>query len=113
MQILIYVGAVCVMIMFALMLADTHAEGISRFREMVRTAGALLTAGLLALGLILVIGRATWMPPAAQVNAGDVPDMGRALLGRFGFVFELISVVLLLAILGALVVARHGRRSRP
>jgi NADH-quinone oxidoreductase subunit J len=113
MQVLIYVGAVCVMIMFALMLADTHVKGISRFREMIRTAGALLTAGLLALGLILLIGRASWMPPAAHVNAGDVPDMGRALLGRFGFVFELISAVLLLAILGALVVARHGRRAEP
>ena len=48
--------------------------------------------------------------PAAVAQL--VQDLGHALLGRFGFAFELISVVLLLAILGALVVARTGREAR-
>jgi NADH-quinone oxidoreductase subunit J len=66
---------------------------------------------MLAVGLILVVAKTHWLPKAVQINAGTVEDLGRALLTRFGFAFELISVVLLLAILGALVVARSGRRT--
>ena len=110
MQILIYVGAVCVVIMFALMLADALDEQpVSRSRAVLAGFASCLVAGMLAAALILLIGKTTWMTPATPVNTGSVQDLGHALLGRFGFAFELISVVLLLAILGALVVARTGR----
>jgi len=42
-------------------------------------------------------------------GTGDIKAMGMALLTQYGFVFELISVVLLLAIIGALVLAQRGR----
>jgi len=113
MQLLIYVGAVCVTIMFALMLADPHDERFSLKRELIVGAAALLAGGLFGAALLAVIRQARWMPPAEPVNAGTVADLGRALLTQFGFAFELISVVLLLAILGALVVARSGRRTKP
>ena len=113
MQILIYVGAVCVVIMFALMLADALDEkSASRSRAALAGFASFLVAGMLAAALILLIGKTHWMTPATPVNAGSVQDLGHALLGRFGFAFELISVVLLLAILGALVVARTGREGQ-
>ncbi|HEY9174604.1 MAG TPA: NADH-quinone oxidoreductase subunit J [Verrucomicrobiae bacterium] len=49
------------------------------------------------------------MKPEAKAGAGSVQEIGKALLTTYGFVFELISLVLLVAILGALVVARYGR----
>jgi NADH-quinone oxidoreductase subunit J len=110
MQILIYVGAICVVIMFALMMAEPHEERVSRRRETSTAAAGLLVAGMFATACIIVVGRADWMPPSAQAKVGTVQDLGRALLTRYGFAFELISVLLLLAILGALVVARSGRR---
>jgi NADH:ubiquinone oxidoreductase subunit 6 (subunit J) len=110
MQILVYVGAVCVVIMFALMLADSLDEkAASRSRAVLAGIASFLVASMLAVALIVLIGKTTWMAKAAPVDAGSVQDLGRALLGRFGLAFELISVVLLLAILGALVVARTGR----
>jgi NADH:ubiquinone oxidoreductase subunit 6 (subunit J) len=112
MQVLIYVGAICVVIMFALMLAEPHEETGSPRREALKSVAGLLVAGLFASALIILTGHASWMPPSVKVNGGTVQDLGRALLNRFGFAFELISVLLLLAILGALVVARSGRRSR-
>lgn len=113
MQVLIYVGAICVVIMFALMLAEPHEEQVSRRRELLGGAAGLLLAGAFAVALILLVGRASWMPPAVQTNGGTVQDLGRALLNRYGFAFELISALLLLAIIGALVVARSGRRPKP
>ena len=109
MQILIYIGAVCVMIMFAIMLADSVEDKYSRSRAVLAGIASFLVAAMLAFALIVLIGRTNWMPKAMPVNAGSVQDLGRVLLARFGFAFELISAVLLLAILGALVVARTGR----
>jgi NADH-quinone oxidoreductase subunit J len=111
MQVLIYVGAICVVIMFALMLAEPHEEAVSPRREALKSAAGLLVVGLLATGLIILAGRASWMPPSVKLNGGTVQDLGRTLLNRYGFAFESISVLLLLAILGALVVARSGRRT--
>jgi NADH-quinone oxidoreductase subunit J len=110
MQILVYVGAVCIVILFAIMLADTQDEQSGRDRRATLTAiASFLAASMLAVALFLMIRGTTWMAPAAPQNTGSLQDLGHALLGRFGFAFELISVVLLLAILGALVVARNGR----
>ncbi|MFZ4394787.1 MAG: NADH-quinone oxidoreductase subunit J [Kiritimatiellia bacterium] len=111
MQILIYVGAVCIVILFALMLADTQDQPTSRARAVLAGLASFLVAGMLAIALILLVSRTAWMTPAETVNAGSVQDLGRALLHRFGFAFELISAVLLLAILGALVVARTSRET--
>jgi NADH-quinone oxidoreductase subunit J len=43
------------------------------------------------------------------LNDGSVQAIGLALLTTYSLPFELISVVLLVAILGALVIARSGR----
>jgi NADH-quinone oxidoreductase subunit J len=114
MQILIYVGAICITIMFAMMLTDPQDQPITQGRRLLLETACLLVAGMLAVGLLVVIGRAGWRAvtsPAAA--AGTLQELGRALLFRYGFAFELISLVLLLAILGALVVARAGRRTQP
>ena len=113
MQMLIYVGAVCVMIMFAVMLTEPQESARTPVRELLVGAFGGLAAAALSGALALVIRRSEWMPAAATAGEGGMTELGRALLGRFGFAFELISVVLLLAILGALVVARAERRAKP
>jgi len=108
MQMLIYVGAVCVTIAFAIMLAapeDSKKNG---------PAGALsgplgmVTAGLVTIGMIgLAIN--TTFDVLPKVNMGGVKLIGAELLTSYSMVFELVSIVLLIAIIGSLVIARHGR----
>ncbi len=45
----------------------------------------------------------------AKINDGSVAAIGTSLLSTYSMAFELISLVLLVAILGALVIARGGR----
>jgi len=47
--------------------------------------------------------------PTLDLAGGSVADIGASLLTTYSLAFELISLVLLVAILGALVIARSGR----
>lgn len=111
MQILIYVGAVCITIVFAVMLAEPDepadpAEGRSGW---LWTAAGLLAAGAVFLGLARLAVGGRWAPPAARLNDGSLAELGKALLKPYSLAFEVISLVLLVAIVGALGVARGGR----
>jgi NADH:ubiquinone oxidoreductase subunit 6 (subunit J) len=111
MEILIYVGAICVTIIFAVMLAepDEAPEHEARSQAVLWTGAALLVSAGAFWGLSrLSLGHA-WVVPSVRVNEGSVKDLGRALLTTYSLAFELISIALLVAILGALVVARYGR----
>lgn len=108
MQILIYVGAICITIAFAIMLAAPEEN------KKVGPAGplsgplGLITAGLATFGLI-GLGMNTEFIPMQKLNMGSVKAIGVELLTTYSMVFELVSIVLLIAIIGSLVIARHGR----
>jgi NADH-quinone oxidoreductase subunit J len=114
MEILIYIGAVCVTIVFAVMLAETEEP------PRTESSGATLAWGGLAClivvavfcGLLLLGFRTDWTAPAALLNDGSIAAIGRGLLTTYSMAFELISLALLVAILGALAIARAGR-TRP
>jgi NADH:ubiquinone oxidoreductase subunit 6 (subunit J) len=110
MQILIYVGAVAVTISFAVMLAapeESKKHGPSN--TLVGPLG-IITAGLVFGGFALLAIKTEW-PVHAKINNGSVEAIGVRLLTDYAMVFELVSVVLLIAIIGALVIARRGRSS--
>lgn len=114
MEILIYVGAICVTIIFAVMLAepDEPVGQETRWRRYGWAAGALLVSGGVFWGIARLGLGHDWSRPSLAINSGAVRDIGISLLTTYSLAFELISVVLLVAILGALVVARYGR-TRP
>ena len=109
MQILIYAGAVCVTMIFAIMLAEPHE--LKRVCKVHPLAGpaSILAAGVLVAGLATLAAKTVWQPAACRVNNGGVEEVGQAMLTTYSMSFELISVVLLVAIIGSLVLARAGR----
>jgi NADH-quinone oxidoreductase subunit J len=111
MEILIYVGAICVTIIFAVMLAEP--DEAPRRETRAATIGwgglALLVSATVFCGIALLGLRHDWKTPVARVNDGALSEIGVSLLTTYSFAFEVISLVLLVAILGALVVARYGR----
>ena len=112
MEILIYVGAVCVTIVFGVMLSEPdEPPEVGRRRHAIIWGGAALLVCAAVFGAAAYLGlRGNWpAPPAAPVSDGSVKAIGAALLTTYSMAFELISLVLLVAIMGALVVARFGR----
>lgn len=111
MEILIYVGAVCVTIIFGVMLSepDEPATPERLSRRVLWGGSALFVCLAVFLALVQLGVTGPWSTPSGRVNNGSIEAVGSALLTTFSLPFELISLVLLVAILGALVVARSGR----
>ena len=119
MEVLIYIGAVCITIIFAIMLAEPEETTAAERREAHgRGSGGWTAAALAAsLGLFAALAWLGWQHPwrvtGERLTEGSVQDIGRAFLTTYSLAFELISLLLLAAILGALAIARAGRRISP
>lgn len=113
-QVLIYVGAVVVLLLFGLMLTRAPI-GVSADLDsgpLQRVAAALVAAGTGAVLVTVVLDawRAAWLDlPAAPV--GSARATGAAIFRAWVLPFEVLSVLLLAALIGAIVVSR-GSASR-
>ena len=113
MQMLIYVGAVSILIAFAIMMVTQASSDTRNRRRSSALAGPIgFSVAMLFFAVFTILAVATPWRPQPQIAQGTTRDLGMALLGPHVLVFELISVVLLMAIIGALVLAQHGRQGR-
>lgn len=111
MEILIYVGAVCVTIVFAVMLAepDEPVRDENRGSALLWGGFALVISAAIFWGLWRLGAQQDWTAPVTRVSDGSVAAIGKSLLTTYSMAFELISLALLVAIIGALAIARTGR----
>ncbi len=108
MQILIYVGAITVTISFAIMLAAPEEKRKIGPPSLFSGPLGFIAAALIAGGFATLAVKTEWTVHD-KINDGSMKVIGLQLLTDHSMVFELVSVVLLVAILGALVIARQGR----
>ncbi|MBI3943072.1 MAG: NADH-quinone oxidoreductase subunit J [Chloroflexi bacterium] len=106
-QIIIYVGAISVLILFAVML--TRNMGTETRSQFNRQAGISLgLCLLLAVFLSLAAGGIEWPISTDQLPANQVIALGQQLLSaQFVVPFEVASIFLLTALIGALFIARE------
>lgn len=109
-QILIYIGAVCITIVFAIMLAEpdepVDAPGM---HSVPWNLGAGIVAAAVFWGVARLGLTGEWTTPAVRVSDGTVHDIGVALLTTHSLALEIVALILLVSILGALAIARKGR----
>ena len=110
MQILIYMGAVCIVLVFGIMVGYTPHEsaeknGISR--NMLLGLVSSASAAFLLIGV--AIGKTTWTGAVEKTGDFSIEWIGKNLMLKYCLAFELISVVLLISIVGAIILARGGR----
>ncbi len=111
MEILIYVGAICIAICFAIMLSEPLYLPRPP-RSPVKLMGAAAGAGAVFIFLSLLLKQTKWVPAAERSNDWSITTLGHYLLTDYALIFELVSLLLLVAMLGAIVTARGGR-SKP
>ncbi len=111
-QVIVYAGAVMVLFVFVIMLLNAGAEDVegrgSRVARLFGYPAVILMAALL--GYVLVARSA----PDGNVRVGrflgTTQDVGRLLFRDFLLPFEVTSVLILIAIMGAVVLARRGEQ---
>ena len=107
-QVLIYVGAINVLILFAIMLVNKREDFQPMPRRWIRKAGtALVCGGLFAL-LATMLVKTDWaVNPDAIAPESSIEVMGIHFFTDYLLPFELASVLLLMALIGAVVLARR------
>ena len=105
-QLLIYAGAIPVLLVFAIMLTRRSMSDTSNAESPNRLWGSLISGGVFLL-LIVVLLPANWRLSAYPPVSGTVSIIGTELVNRYSVPFELVSVLLLVGLIGAVVLARR------
>jgi NADH-quinone oxidoreductase subunit J len=103
-QVIIYVGAIVVLLLFSLMLTRAPI-GRDTLDNQQRGIAAFVGAGILA-GLAFLIQDAFGDAPKVALRATRTAQVGAAIFRGFVLPFEVVSVLLLAALVGAVVIAR-------
>ena len=109
-QLFVYVGAVIILFLFVIMMLDVRKEARTPFLKkwiaLAVTIVALLTGEMFA--LLLMGGQ--WQSSSYLLQTGEmssVRDLSMTLFTDFLFPFEVVSVILLVALVGAIILTRQ------
>jgi NADH-quinone oxidoreductase subunit J len=107
-QVIVYAGAIMVLVVFVIMLLNVEEEerGRSRLKFLVPTAVALAAILIAEVAFILVTVQEFRVSTTTTV--GLTHSIGTQLFTRYLLPFEITSILLLMAIVGAMTLARRG-----
>jgi NADH:ubiquinone oxidoreductase subunit 6 (subunit J) len=104
-QVLVYIGAISVLVLFAIMLTQTK-DAPSRLVFQTQAGPAAIAAVVVAVIIALAVGATDWGEVARRARL-DTDVMSRVLFDQFVFPFEIVSVLLLAAVIGGVFLAKR------
>jgi len=104
-QVMIYIGGILILLLFGIMLTTKITSVRISHTNVQRGVGALIVAAIFG-GLIWMINFTPWLQILSQEPQQTVHDIGTLLMTDFLLPFEVASVLLLGALIGAAVLAR-------
>jgi len=109
-QILVYIGAVAILVVFAILLTR-GAETPKRSEIFSRTwlAGLIVAAAVFAVLGWAVLQATPSLPQSATAPTVTVQEIGTALMGRYVLPLEIVALLLTAALIGAVIVAMHEK----
>ena len=111
-QVIVYAGAIMVLVVFVIMLLNVEQEERrrSRLKFLVPTAVALAAILIAEVAFILVTVQEFRVNPTATASdVGVTHSIGTQLFTRYLLPFEITSILLLMAIVGAMTLARRAK----
>ncbi len=106
-QVLVYIGAISVLVLFAIMLTQTKAAPSSLVFQTQAVPAAVLSL-VLAILIGIVVASTTWPVSEARVWT-DTKALATALFAQYTLPFEVVSVLLLSAVVGGVFLAKRER----
>jgi NADH-quinone oxidoreductase subunit J len=108
-QILVYIGAVAILVVFAILLtrgSETPKDGVYSKRW---PAGLVIAAAVFAVLGWAILQTAPRLGQDSPAPAVSVVQIGQALMTRYVLPLEIIAVLLTTALIGAVIVAMHEK----
>ena len=109
-QILIYIGAVAILVVFAILLTRSSENDAGGLFSHTWLAGLAIAAAVFAVLGWAVIRSAPALPHEAVAPAVSVQQIGNALMGRYVLPLEIVALLLTSALIGAVIVAMHEKK---
>ena len=111
-QVLVYIGAISVLVLFAIMLTQTKDAPRSLVFQTQAVPAAVATVVLAIIMTVTVIGT-DWTAGIVRgwtaTNADFASEMAKRLFANYTLPFEVVSVLLLAAVIGGVFLAKHER----
>ena len=110
-QIIVYAGAIMVLYLFVIMLLNLRKE-VTEVRFVKQWPSALGVAAVLGLILVTVLSKIKIVAPLGEYSieavrsVGSIMTIGKVLYTQYLLPFEIASIILLVAIIGAVVLAK-------
>jgi len=116
-QIVVYASAITVLFLFVIMLLGVDRREERAVGHAAQRAGAVLLGAALLGGLGAIVGR-NWVAGTAPANhplgqdddPGNVRAVAKVLFTDYVWAFEVVSVMLVIAVIGSVVLARRSRQ---
>ena len=105
-QLLVYVGAIMILMLFAIMLTPNQVDLPGGSPQAQRISAALISAAVGALSVWVVLNQ-PWLLRAAPLNQETAVAIGTLLLTTYVLPFWIASVLLTVGLIGAIVIARE------
>jgi NADH-quinone oxidoreductase subunit J len=106
-QLLIYVGGILILVIFGVMLT-TNATDVEVNTQSLKALPATIVVAVIAALLVSVMISTKWKQSESPTPETTVSEIGVLLLSKYLLPFEIASVVLLVAIMGAVFLARKN-----
>ena len=104
-QILVYAGAVIVLFLFVIMLLDLKEEQRRRIKKFGIVAG-LISVGTIVAIFLKSLHATNLNAHASPVTEGDTASLGKLLFTQYVLPFEVVSVLLLVAMIGVILLSK-------
>jgi len=106
-QILVYAGAIMVLVIFTIMLLNLSKEElreapVGKFRSVLIGAVCVVSAG----GVMKIVKQISMESTVVAESFGSIEPVGRLMLSEYVYPFEVISLVLLVAVVGVVLLAK-------
>lgn len=109
MQILIYVGAITILIAFAIMLAGPMSKKPKEWTTPVKFVISLIVSAVSFVVFFKFVISTSWMDSKAKAFTITTENIGRLLFDKLTFPFELISLLIVVSIIGSIMLALFAR----
>ena len=105
-QVVVYVGGILVLVLFGVMMTSGKLDLNLKLER-----GQMISSGIISIALLvilfLIVRRTNWQTAETQFDSeGTTSSIGEAIMGEFLLPFEVVSIVLLIALIGAVLITR-------